>query len=108
MEIISRATNSIPSINDRVVHLFHGIGIYRGLKQLTTSGGTQDCLEIEYYDESKVYVPTHSIHLVSKYFGPEDTALDRLGSKRWNKKKVRAIKKSFEYMEFPQNRCVYF
>ena len=89
-------TNTIPSINDRVVHLFHGIGIYRGLKQLTTSGGTQDCLEIEYYDESKVYVPTHSIHLVSKYFGPEDTALDKLGSKRWNKKKVRAIKRSFD------------
>lgn len=88
--------NTIPTINDRVVHLFHGIGIYRGLKQITTNGGTHECLDIEYFDESKVYVPIDSMHLVSKYFGPKDIPLDRLGSKKWQKKKSQAIKKTFD------------
>ena len=47
----------MPKLNELVVHLFHGIGIYKGLRQITTNGSTQDCLEIEYLEESKVFVP---------------------------------------------------
>tara|TARA_B100000029_G_C17593388_1_gene963261 strand:- start:209 stop:3163 length:2955 start_codon:yes stop_codon:yes gene_type:complete len=85
-----------PIIGDLVVHLFHGIGVYKGLKNITSREITTECLEIEYRDESKVFVPIDSMHLVSKYFGPEDINLDVLGSQKWLKKKNLALKKTFD------------
>ena len=48
---------NMPTKNDLVVHLTHGIGIFNGLKHIDTFIGTTDCLEIEYANNSKVYVP---------------------------------------------------
>jgi len=87
---------TMPEIDDLVVHLFHGIGRYKGLKNIKSNNIIHDCLEIEYRDESKVYVPVDSMHLVSKYFGPEDISLDALGSKKWKKKKSTAIQRTFD------------
>ena len=36
------------------------------------------------------------MHLVSKYFGPEEITIDELGSKKWERKKSIAIKKTFD------------
>ena len=88
--------HQIPEINDRVVHLFHGIGIFKGLKNIKTKSTSNECLEIEYRNNSKVFVPIDSMHLVSKYFGPEEINIDKLGSKKWERKKTLAIKKTFD------------
>jgi len=48
---------NMPTQNDLVVHLTHGIGIFNGLKHIDTFLGMTDCLEIEYANSSKVYVP---------------------------------------------------
>ena len=93
--------NRIPShqileVDDYVVHLFHGIGIFRGLKNIISKNIINECLEIEYKNDSKVYVPVESMHLVSKYFGAENISLDELGSKKWQKKKSLALKKTFD------------
>ena len=90
------SSHTLPKIGELVVHLFHGIGIYKGLRQFSANGIIQDCLEIQYLEESKVYVPVESMHLVSKYFGASNISLDRLGSKKWQKKKIKAIKKTFD------------
>ena len=87
---------SMPTLGDLVVHLYHGIGIFRGLKQITTEGIINDCLEIEYWEESKIFVPVESMHLVSKYYGSKGVNLDRLGSKKWETKKRIALKKTFD------------
>ena len=79
--------HQIPEINDLVVHLFHGIGIFKGLKNIKTKSISNECLEIEYRNNSKVFVPIESMHLVSKYFGPEEINIDELGSKKWERKK---------------------
>ena len=86
----------IPKIDDLVVHLYHGIGIFKGLKNIKTKSISNECLEIEYRNYSKVYVPIESMHLVSKYFGPEEVTIDELGSKKWERKKALAIKKTFD------------
>ena len=70
----------MPTKNDLVVHLTHGIGIFNGLKHIDTFMGTTDCLEIEYANNSKFYVPIEHMNLVSKYFGPEEVTIDELGS----------------------------
>ena len=86
----------IPEIGDLVVHLFHGIGVFKGLRNITTKNISNECLEIEYRNNSKVFVPIESMHLVSKYFGSEEATLDVLGSKKWERKKGLAIKKTFD------------
>ena len=88
--------HQIPEIDDRVVHLFHGIGIFKGLKNIKTRSTSNECLEIEYRNNSKVFVPIDSMHLVSKYFGPEEINIDELGSKKWERKKTLAIKRTFD------------
>ena len=89
-------SHQILEIDDYVVHLFHGIGIFKGLKNIISKNITNECLEIEYKNDSKVYVPVESMHLVSKYFGAENISLDKLGSQKWQKKKSLAIKKTFD------------
>ena len=79
---------------DYVVHVDHGIGIYRGLFEIQVHGQPQEALTIEYAQGAKIYVPTSQTHLLSRYIGvgkrrPE---LHALGGKRWIKEKVAAEK----------------
>ena len=75
---------------DYVVHLSHGIGIYRGVKRLDHDDIERDYLELEYQDGDRLYVPLEQIDLVQKYVGLEKARpkLNRLGSKRWDSVKA--------------------
>lgn len=76
-----------------VVHVDHGIGVYRGIVPLTVNGFTKDFLLVEYLGGDKLYVPVDDLHLVQKFIGSEKfkPKVDRLGSKYWlnTKKRVR-------------------
>lgn len=76
-----------------VVHVDHGIGVYRGIVPLTVNGFTKDFLLIEYLGGDKLYVPVDDLHLVQKFIGSEKfkPKVDRLGSRFWlnTKKRVR-------------------
>ena len=76
-----------------VVHVDHGIGVYRGIVPLTVNRFTKDFLLIEYLGGDKLYVPVDDLHLVQKFIGGEKfkPKVDRLGSKFWinTKKRVR-------------------
>ncbi|HVZ74378.1 MAG TPA: transcription-repair coupling factor [Polyangia bacterium] len=75
---------------DAVVHDEHGIGRYRGLKQLTVRGVPQDFLHLE-YDGGTVYVPVYRIGICHRYTGGEsaNVRLDKLGGKTWLEKRRR-------------------
>jgi transcription-repair coupling factor (superfamily II helicase) len=79
---------------ERVVHVDHGIGIYRGITALTVNNYTKDFLLIEYLGGDKLYVPVEDLHLVQKFIGSEKfkPKIDRLGSKLWinTKKRVKS------------------
>ena len=81
-------SHQILEIDDYVVHLFHGIGIFKGLKNIISKNITNECLEIEYKNDSKVYVPVESMHLVSKYFGAEKYFFRRIRIKKMAKKEI--------------------
>jgi len=68
-----------------VVHEDYGVGRYRGLVTLDVDARPVEFLLIEYADGDKLYVPVHSLHLVSRYTGaaPENAPLHRLGSDQW-------------------------
>jgi len=76
---------------DFVVHEEHGIGVYKGLRQLAAGEIEGDYLLIVYADHAKLYVPTSKLHLVYRYAGADGNspALDRLGSASWTKAKER-------------------
>jgi len=81
-------------IGDPVVHEQHGIGRYLGLVTLDLGDGPSEFLHLEYADETKLYVPVGSLHLISRYSGtsPEDAPLHALGSGQWERAKERALK----------------
>ncbi|MEN6519586.1 MAG: transcription-repair coupling factor [Armatimonadota bacterium] len=76
---------------DYVVHISHGIGIYRGIQRLETDGVTREYLHLEYAGVDKLYVPTEQIDRVQKYIGGEGNApvVHRIGGSEW----LRATKK---------------
>ncbi len=79
---------------DYIVHINHGIGVFRGIERMTAAGIERDFLLSEYADGDKLYVPLDQINLIQKYIGLEGKAprIDVLGKKSaWNriKDKVR-------------------
>ncbi|MCX8022981.1 MAG: transcription-repair coupling factor [Syntrophorhabdaceae bacterium] len=85
------------SIGDWVVHIDHGIGIFKGIVKLVVSGFTKDFISIEYQDGDKLYVPIEDLHLVQKYIGGEKfkPKIDKLGTQYWKHTKSR-IKRQIE------------
>ena len=84
---------------DFVVHIDHGIGLYRGLQRLTVNGQETDCLALEYAGGDRHYVPVDQLALVQKYSADEGArpALSRLGGKSWERTKER-VKRSIREM----------
>lgn len=80
--------------DDYVVHLDHGIGIYRGLKFLKVAATEGEFLHLEYEGGDRLYLPVDRINLVQKYIGGEGAqpALDRLGGGSWEKVKAKTQK----------------
>ncbi|HZK11738.1 MAG TPA: transcription-repair coupling factor [Atribacterota bacterium] len=80
------------SPGDYVVHIEHGIGIYRGIINLAVKGVKQDYLLIEYAQEDKLYVPVDQFDLIHKYIGIKDKTpkIYRLGGVSWGKVKGKA------------------
>ncbi|MCJ7818653.1 MAG: hypothetical protein MUP25_02395, partial [Syntrophales bacterium] len=76
---------------DCVVHLDHGIGLYRGLVKLTVGSEVNDFLELEYQGGDRLYLPVDRLNLVQKYLGVEGASprVARLGGKSWERAKTR-------------------
>ncbi len=72
---------------DFVVHLQHGIALYRGLTKLDTSQGLREVISLEFDDKVTLHVPLTESHLISRYVGLSKAKpqLGRIGSGRWEK-----------------------
>ena len=76
------------SLGDLVVHVDHGVGLYKGLETVTAAGAPHECLHLEYAGGDRLYLPVENIELLSK-FGQEQGLLDKLGGGAWQAKKAR-------------------
>lgn len=83
------------SIGQPVVHIEHGIGRYMGLQTIENGGLITEFLVLTYANESKLYVPVASLHLISRYSGADtdNAPLHRLGNDTWSKAKQKAAEK---------------
>jgi transcription-repair coupling factor (superfamily II helicase) len=87
--------------DDYVVHLDHGIGVYRGLKFMKVADIEGEFLHLEYSGGDRMYLPVDRINMVQKYIGGDGAApaLDRLGGTAWEKVKAKARKSIFAMAE---------
>jgi len=79
------------SPGDFIVHIHHGIGIYRGMTRLLLNGAERDYLQLEYAQGDRLYVPTDQINLVQRYIGVEGQPprIHRLAGAEWEREKRR-------------------
>jgi transcription-repair coupling factor (superfamily II helicase) len=79
---------------DYVVHANHGVGVYKGIRQLEVDNLKRDYLDISYDNGDKLYVPVEQLDLVQKYIGSEGKApkINKLGSAEWSKAKAKVRK----------------
>lgn len=77
---------------DYVVHVDHGIGVYRELVHLKVGSIESDFLLLDYMDGDRLYVPVDKLQKVQKYLGVEGRGprVDRLGGKAWETAKTKA------------------
>ncbi|MBS0422183.1 MAG: transcription-repair coupling factor [Proteobacteria bacterium] len=75
-----------------VVHQEYGVGRYVGLQVMEIAGQSGEFLVLEYMDGDRVYVPVHSLHLVTRYTGaaPESAPLHKLGTDQWARARRKA------------------
>jgi transcription-repair coupling factor (superfamily II helicase) len=102
-----RSARKLPAIThledlqegDLVVHMEHGIGIYRGLKTLEIGNVKGDFIHLEYMGQDRLYVPVDRFQCVHKYVGAEGILprIDRLGGSSWENRK-RRVRKAVERM----------
>lgn len=78
--------------NDLIVHVDHGVGIFRGLMRLDIENGSGDFLLIEYLGKDRLYVPIYKLNMIQKYVGTEGFVpkLDKLGGTAWERRKKKA------------------
>ena len=75
---------------DYVVHLEHGVGIYRGMNTIYSGESTLEAVVIEYEGGDRLNVPLYRLDQVERYRASADVSPDappprlhRLGGKKW-------------------------
>ncbi len=83
---------------DFVVHLQHGIALYRGLTKLDTVQGLREVISLEFDDHVTLHVPLQESHLISRYVGLSKARpqLGRIGSGRWEKSRQAAERSTMD------------
>lgn len=77
------------SPGDYVVHISHGLGVYRGIEQVNVGGVTKDYMKISYRDGGNLYIPATALDTIQKYASKDSHApkLNKLGGQEWSKTK---------------------
>ena len=79
-------------VDDLIVHVDHGIGLYKGLVHLEVRDIHNDFLLLLYQDGDRLYLPVDKLNKVQKYLGIEghQPHLDKLGGRSWETAKKKA------------------
>ncbi len=80
---------------DYVVHLDHGIGIYRGIATIEVEGGLIEVAVVEYEGGDRLHVPLYRLDQLERYRSATDDGdeppprIHKLGSTSWKKLRER-------------------
>ncbi len=85
---------------DIVVHAEHGIGRFMGLSTIEAAGAPHACLELQYAEQAKLFLPVENIELLSRYGSDASGAvLDKLGGIAWQSRKAKLKKRLLDMAE---------
>ena len=78
-----------------LVHSDYGICRFNNIKKINLNDSVHDCLELEFADSQKLFLPVENLSYVTKYGNDDETSisLDKLGASSWQKRKAEAKKK---------------
>ena len=82
---------------DFIVHMVHGIGVFKGLSKQTIDNEEKDYLTLEYAKGDKLHIPAEQINMLCRYRGSGNIAptLSKMGGNDWNSTKAK-VKKAVE------------
>ena len=82
-------------IGDYIVHNVCGIGVYNGIKTLSSFNVKKDYIELLYKNNDKLYIPVEKIDLISKYSSKDGVIpkISNLNGSDWQKTKIRVVNK---------------
>ncbi len=85
---------------DYLVHLQHGVCIYRGIKTISRKNGEkEEFLALEFENAVTLYVPFREAHLISRYIGLRKITprLGKVGGRGWEKTRKEAEKATLDF-----------
>jgi len=84
---------------DPLVHLQHGVCLFRGLTRLEIAGGTCETITVEFAEQMTLHVPLHESHLLTRYVGLTKVRpkLGKVGAAAWNKTRQAAETATLDY-----------
>ncbi len=82
---------------DYIVHMVHGIGIFKGLSKQVIDNEEKDYLTLEYARGDKLHIPAEQINMLCRYRGSGNVVppLSKMGGNDWNNTKSK-VKKAVE------------
>lgn len=95
-----KATFTVPSPGDYVVHEAHGIGKCLGIEKHDVGGVKKEFIAVEYSAGTKLFVPVDQMDRLSRYTGADHAPkLSKIGGKDFEKVKER-VRSSIRKMAF--------
>ena len=78
-----------------IVHSEYGVCRFNNIKKIDLNDSIHDCLELEFADNQKLFLPVENLNYITKYANEDENNinLDRLGASSWQKRKAEAKKK---------------
>ena len=77
------------------MHSEYGICRFNNIKKIELNDSIHDCLELEFADTQKLFLPVENLNYITKYGDDDENSinLDRLGASSWQKRKAEAKNK---------------
>ena len=84
---------------DSLVHLQHGVCLFRGLTQLVIQGGTKEVISVEFAEQMMIHVPLQESHLLTRYVGlnKSQPKLGKVGGASWDRTRAAAERATLDY-----------
>ncbi|MDP0499958.1 MAG: transcription-repair coupling factor [Verrucomicrobiota bacterium JB022] len=84
---------------DVLVHLAHGICLYRGLRKMDIKGREEEVISLEFADKLTLHLPLQESHLLTRYVGltKSHPKLAKLGGNTWEKSRRAAEKATVDF-----------
>ena len=84
---------------DPLVHLQHGVCIFRGLTKLEIQGGSKEVISVEFAEGMTIHVPLQESHLLTRYVGLTKSSpkLGKIGGAAWDKTRAAAERATLDF-----------